>query len=388
MAITGCGSVLAAGTVDVSGKWQAEFDTQVGRQKYIYEFKVDGEKLTGKATARIGGEAERPPVEIRDGRVSGDELGFVEVMDFQGNSLRIEYRGKIAKDEIKFTRKVGDFATEEFTGKRVPAAAASTAPAAGESPTKAPAAPAGFDARREGVAPGKVEPVEYDSKSVGLRRRMLVYTPPGYSKDKKYPALYLLHGIGDDETGWQEKGAAGVILDNLFADQKLVPMVVVMPNGRAAAGLTITSPWDRQAPAFEAFEQDLLGDLIPYIEAHYSVKADREHRALAGLSMGGGQSLNIGLKHLDTFAWVGGFSSAPNTKPAAELVPDPSEASARLKLLWLSCGDQDGLMNISQSFHDALGRKQVRHHWQVDSGGHTWPVWKNDLYFLAQRLFR
>ena len=114
------------------------------------------------------------------------------------------------------------------------------------------------------------------------------------------------------------------------------------------------------------------------------MKSDREHRALAGLSMGGGQSLNFGLKHLDTFASVGGFSSAPNTKPAADLIPDP-EAAKKLRLLWISCGDQDRLMNISQRFHAALEEKNVPHVWHVDSGGHTWPVWKNDLYLLSQR---
>jgi enterochelin esterase-like enzyme len=200
--------------------------------------------------------------------------------------------------------------------------------------------------------------------------------------------LYLLHGIGDEETGWWKKGSADVILDNLLAERKAVPMIVVMPNGRAAKDVTVRTPWGQQAPAFAAFEDDLLKDLIPYVESHYSVKADREHRALAGLSMGGGQSLNFGLKHLDTFAWVGGFSSAPNTRPAADLLPDPAGAARKLRLLWVSCGDADRLMDISQRFHAALVEKKVPHVWHVDTGGHTWPVWKNDLYLLAQKLFR
>src|SRR5207237_470808 len=124
------------------------------------------------------------------------------------------------------------------------------------------------------------------------------------------------------------------------------PMIVVMPNGRAAADVTINTPWDKQFKAFETFEDDLLKDVIPYVESHYGVQADREHRALAGLSMGGGQSLNIGLKHLDTFAWVGGFSSAPNTRPATSLLTDPDDIRKKLRLLWLSCGDRDGLLNI------------------------------------------
>jgi enterochelin esterase-like enzyme len=118
------------------------------------------------------------------------------------------------------------------------------------------------------------------------------------------------------------------------------------------------------------------------------VQADREHRALAGLSMGGGQSLNFGLQHLDTFASVGGFSSAPNTRSAADLVPNSAEAAKRLRLLWISCGDQDRLMNISERFHAALTEKTIPHVWHVDAGGHTWPVWKNDLFLLSQRLFR
>src|SRR6516225_8354054 len=146
-----------------------------------------------------------------------------------------------------------------------------------DSPTPLAPAPKGFDARRDGVERGNVELVEYDSKTVGARRKAVIYTPPGYSKDTRYPVLYLLHGIGDIETGWWKKGSADVILDNLLADKKIVPMIVVMPNGRAAKDITVSTPWDKQFPAFAAFENDLLKDVIPYVEAHYSVKADREH---------------------------------------------------------------------------------------------------------------
>src|SRR5262245_6560296 len=123
-------------------------------------------------------------------------------------------------------------------------------------------APKGFDEKRDNIERGKAETVEYDSATVGGKRKMVVYTPPGYTKDSKYPVLYLLHGIGDDETGWQKKGAADVILDNLHADKKVVPMIVVMPNGRAG------KPGDNVMQAFEAFEDDLLKDVIPYTEAH------------------------------------------------------------------------------------------------------------------------
>jgi enterochelin esterase-like enzyme len=249
------------------------------------------------------------------------------------------------------------------------------------------AAAPGFDVEREGIERGGVETVEYDSKTVGARRKVIVYTPPGYKKDAAYPVLYLLHGIGDDETGWTKSGSANIILDNLFADKKLVPMIVVMPNGRAAKEDRKGGDFRKQFPAFEAFDNDLLKDLIPYVESHYSVHSDREHRALAGLSMGGGQSLNFGLKHLDTFGSVGGFSSAPNTKPATDLISD-TEAAKKLRLLWVSCGDQDRLMNISERFHSFLEEKGVPHVWYIDTGGHTWPVWKNDLFLLSQRLFQ
>jgi len=289
------------------------------------------------------------------------------------------------------------------------------------------AAPAGFDARREGVPAGLVEHIEFDSKVTGGKRPASVYFPSGYSRDKKYPVLYLLHGIGGNETHWPGPGAAGAILDNLIADGKAVPMVVVMPNGRAsntpstlfaggrgpgaaapgaaggapAAGPPASAPaggargpggLDPSAMAVEfeayaAFERELIGDLVPFIEAHYSVTADRAHRALAGLSMGGGQSLNFGLHNVDTFAWVGGFSSAPNTKAPAELVADPA-AARRLELLWVSCGNEDGLFNISAGVHEYLAAHDIPHKWYIDAGAHTFPVWKNDLYHFASLLFR
>jgi len=251
-----------------------------------------------------------------------------------------------------------------------------------------PAAPDGFAKKRDGVERGKVETVEYDSKSVGNKRKMLVYTPPGYKADGAYPVLYLLHGIGGDETEWKRGGAPDVILDNLYADKKATPMIVVMPNGRAQPNDRAEGNVFAHAKAFEAFEADLLKDVIPFVEKTYPVKKDREARALAGLSMGGGQSLNFGLGNLDTFAWVGGFSSAPNTRAPEKLVPNPDEAAKKLKLLWVSCGDQDGLINISQRTHAYLKEKKVPHVWHVDSGGHDFNVWKNDLHLFAQQIFR
>ena len=248
--------------------------------------------------------------------------------------------------------------------------------------------PAGFRAAREDIPHGKLEMIEYDSKSVGTRRKMNVYTPPGYSADRKYPVLYLLHGIGGDETEWQRFCRPGVILDNLIADGKAVPMIAVMPNGRARKNDRAGGNVFESAPAFAKFEADLLGDVLPAIESRYSVAADREHRALAGLSMGGGQSLNFGLRHLDTFAWVGGFSSAPNTPPPAELVPDPAAVRSKLKLLWLACGNRDGLIRLSQGVHAHLKEHDVPHIWHVDSHGHDPTEWGKNLYLFAQRLFR
>src|SRR4051794_28101412 len=250
-------------------------------------------------------------------------------------------------------------------------------------------APEGFDTRRDGIDRGKLETVEYDSTTVGVKRRARVYTPPGYSTGKKYPVLYLLHGIGGDETEWVRGGSPDVILDNLYADQKAVPMIVVMPNGRASKDVTARDPIPKQSPAFAAFEKDLLTDLIPFIEKTYSVKADRESRALAGLSMGGGQALNFGLNNLATFAWVGGFSSAPNTKRPADLIKDHAVATRKLRLLYVACGDKDGLFRISQGVHSMLEEKKVPHIYHVIPGGqHDFKVWKSDLYHFAPLLFR
>jgi enterochelin esterase-like enzyme len=251
-----------------------------------------------------------------------------------------------------------------------------------------PHAPVGYDQYRPDVPHGNVETVEYDSKTVGTRRRMLVYTPPNYSVRNRYPVLYLLHGIGGTEREWMDNGAPNAILDNLYAERKIVPMIVVFPNGRAEKNDRPEGNIYAHAPAFANFEGDLLNDVIPYIESHYPVKSDRDDRALAGLSMGGGQSLNFGLAHLDTFAWIGGFSAAPNTRDSKVLVPDPELAKKKLKLLWISCGDQDRLIAIGQKLHRYLKEHQVPHIWHVDSGAHEMPVWKNDLYLFSQRIFR
>jgi enterochelin esterase-like enzyme len=393
----------AAHAVDIAGQWRAEFDTQIGIQKYVFTFKTDGDKLTGKAAAEVNDQKRES--DLKEGKLTGDTVSFVEMLDFQGNELRIQYTGKISTNEIAFTREVGDFAKEEFKATRVePPAATNAAPAKLPPEPRAafarpivlgpddkpvfPEPPAGFASKRDDIQHGKLEMIEYDSKTVGNKRKALVYTPPGYSPETKYPVLYLLHGIGGDEEEWHQHAHPEVILDNLIADKKAVPMIVVMPNGRAQPNDRAEGDVFAAAPAFAVFENDLLKDLIPSVESRFSVKTDREDRALAGLSMGGGQSLNFGLAHLDVFAWIGGFSSAPNTKPPEELVPNPAKAISMLKLLWLSCGDKDGLINFSQRTHAYLKEKNVPHIWQVDSGMHEFPVWKKDLYQFAQLLFR
>jgi enterochelin esterase-like enzyme len=376
-------SSLPALAQEIDGKWRAEFDTQRGRQKYTFVFKREDQTLTAKANVELDGQ--KREVDLKEAKIDGDTVTFVETIMAQDRELRITYTGKISADGIKFTRKVGDFGSAEAVAKRAEADA--DAPAAGTPARPAdrpapgagrggagpgggrggrggfggpielsaddkpafPAPPEGFDKPREEVAKGELKRIDYDSKTVGVKRWMQVYTPPGYSQDKKYPQLYVLHGIGGNEREeWTRGGAANVILDNLIADKKIEPMVVVFPNGNATAEPNAGGRGGFGGGGFggwgEPFEKDLLTDIIPCIESHYSVEADRTHRAVTGLSMGGGQALNIGLKNLDVFAWVGGFSSAPNTSPPEQLVSDPEKASKELKLLYVSCGNKDGLI--------------------------------------------
>ena len=251
-------------------------------------------------------------------------------------------------------------------------------------------APQGFDSFQENSSHGKIDTINYTSKTVGVTRKTLVYTPPGFSKKNKYPVLYLLHGIGGDEKEWLKNGQPQIILDNLYAEKRIEPMIVVLPNGRAmkddrANGNIFDSA---KVQAFATFEKDLLTDLIPFIEKKYPVHKDRDHRAIAGLSMGGGQSLNFGLANMEKFAWVGGFSSAPNTKTPEVLVPNPQKAKEQLKLLWISCGVDDNLMSFSQRTHDYLKEHEVPHIFYVEPGAHDFKVWKNDLYLFSQLLFK
>lgn len=256
-----------------------------------------------------------------------------------------------------------------------------------------PDAPAGFDQPLpDATKRGRVELFDYDSTVTGTKRQACVYLPAGYSPDRKYPVLYLLHGIAGNQHEWIGYVHADAVLDHLITDGKAVPMIVVMPNGRALPDDRPPSPekvfTPENAAGFARFERDLLDCLIPAIDAKFPTLADREHRALAGLSMGGGQTINFGLAHLDTFAWLAGFSSAPNARPLSELIPDAAAARAQLKLFYLSCGNKDGLINGPQSVHRALKAYGIPHLWNVDDAGHDRTTWANNLHHFAQRLFR
>jgi enterochelin esterase-like enzyme len=248
-------------------------------------------------------------------------------------------------------------------------------------------APADFTEVRPDVPKGKLENITYRSKSIGVDRKAVVYTPPNYDPNKKYPVLYLMHGIGGNETHWTRLCSANKILDNLITDEKAVPMIVVMPNGRATADPP-SANFMSDFNYYAHFEKDLLQDLMPYIESHYSVKTDRDHRALTGLSMGGGQGINFGINNIDKFAWVGGFSSAPNLQPPSVLLPKIQQAEDKLSLLWIGCGDKDNLITGSWNLHQALVEAKIDHVWYIDSGVHEVPVWDNNLYLFAQILFK
>ena len=254
------------------------------------------------------------------------------------------------------------------------------------------APPTGFADPAPASAQGRVEPFSYQSAVTGTRRSANVYLPAGYSAQRRYPVLYLLHGIGGNPDEWTGYVRAPAVLDRLIADGKALPMIVVMPNGRALADDRTPSEdkifTPAHAQAFAAFEQDLLASLMPAVDKAYATQPGREQRAIAGLSMGGGQALNFGLGNLDRFAWVGGFSAAPNTRAPALLVPDAEQARRQLKLLYLSCGNKDGLINFSQDVHRYLNAHKVPHVWQVDEFGHDRDSWAESLFHFAGMLFR
>ena len=257
------------------------------------------------------------------------------------------------------------------------------------------APPEGFDSEKP-VLHGKVESITYLSKALGFDRPATVYLPPGYDPAKKYPVLYLLHGSGDDEKGWLTKGAAAHILDNLYADRaaNVTPMIVVMPYGYALKqGVKPPPTTEREARAkiSRAFEDEVTAELIPFIDSKYPTIPDREHRALAGLSMGGGHTLRVGLTHLDTFAWLGVMSSMlrdPAPEAVAKSLDDPATTNAKLKLFYYSTGDKDRSFDAMKTFHESLEKKGIKHRWEIKQGTHEWKVWRESLAELAPLLFK
>ncbi len=239
------------------------------------------------------------------------------------------------------------------------------------------------------VPHGTVHQHSYASKALGRARELSVYTPPGYERDggKKLPLLVLQHGSGDNHQTWVAHGKAHWILDNLIAQGKASPMVVLMLDGHPL-GAASRGDAAKRSGAMDAFRRELFEDALPLVESLYRVEKDAAHRAIAGLSMGGAQSLTVGLGSLDRFAWVGAFSAGPPSSDASQaFLADPAAANAKLRLLWIACGKDDFLRQRNEEFIASLKDKGVRHEWLLTEGDHSWPVWRRYLADFAPRLF-
>jgi enterochelin esterase family protein len=240
------------------------------------------------------------------------------------------------------------------------------------------------------VPHGTVRLHDYESKSLGKLRRMRVYAPPGYDQNPRarYPLLVLLHGGFDNEATWTEYGRAHFILDNLLAAKKAKPMLIVMLDGFASRTIQGTNQTERSSGP-TAFEDDLLNDVIPFVEKNYRIKPGRENWAITGLSMGGGQSLAIGLTHLDRFAWIGAMSAslANQESVLAAVTKDPKVTNQQLKILWFACGKTDGLMRPNNEIHATLTSHSIRHTFVPMEGGHEWTVWRRGLETFLPLLF-
>ncbi|MEO6726833.1 MAG: alpha/beta hydrolase-fold protein [Blastocatellia bacterium] len=235
------------------------------------------------------------------------------------------------------------------------------------------------------VPHGTVHIHTYRSKAVDAVRSLHVYTPPGYDKiTARFPVLYLFHGSGDNDATWTAVGRAHFILDNLIAQGKAKPMVVVMTDGHAAPNTP-----EARGRNTELFSRDLMGEVMPLVEANYRVKNDRLNRAIVGLSMGGGQSLTVGLNHPELFAWVGGMSSSINApeQTFATALGDAKVTNAKYKLVWLGIGKDDFLLKANQQFDELLTAKGIKHTFKLTEGNHSWPVWRRYLVDFAPLLF-
>lgn len=242
---------------------------------------------------------------------------------------------------------------------------------------------------REEVPHGAVAAVTYQSKALGRTRRMHVYTPPGYESNKeKYPVFYLLHGASDSDDAWTSVGRAGFILDNLIAAKKAKPMIVVMPHGHTTRGGM------RQPGQADEFNKDFVEDIMPYVESHYRTLNDRAHRAMAGLSMGGGHTLRIGVPHLDKFAYIGVFSSGLNAQGATAYeeqnaaILDNAKLKKGLELLWIGVGKEDRVLESSQNTVALFKKHGFTVVDKVSEGGHTWLNWRDYLIEFAPKLFQ
>jgi enterochelin esterase family protein len=255
--------------------------------------------------------------------------------------------------------------------------------------------PAFYDSRA--VPHGEVRMVLYESKAMGVTRWLWISPPPDYDRSSaRYPVLYLLHGNGEAQNGWVMNGRANIILDNLIADRKARPMIVVMPQGHALQGANV-GPLVRIAGETGMFSprfpKDLLEDVIPLVDRNYRTIPDADHRAIAGLSMGGGQALTIGLNNLDVFRWVLGFSAAiggqfsDTSEAFKNVLAAPEVANRKLRLLWVSCGKQDFLYQANRQFAGALESAGIKLTYRETEGSHVWSVWRNNLHETAQMLF-
>lgn len=238
------------------------------------------------------------------------------------------------------------------------------------------------------VPHGGVTAHDYYSEDLKAWRRLHVYTPPGYATSgRTYPVLFLFHGSGDNDATWTALGRANVILDNLLAGNKVKPMVVVMPDGHPLAGRITGAPGPEvMRKNLDAFATDILNEVIPFTEKNYRVMKNAEGRAIAGLSMGGGQSLHLGLNHPEMFGAVGGFSSyVADAKTNNFKV---FEAKNRPALVWTACGKDDFLINNAKELAENLTAHGVKHEFLITEGNHSWPVWRKYLAQFAPLLFQ
>jgi enterochelin esterase family protein len=257
-----------------------------------------------------------------------------------------------------------------------------------------PEAGADYYAPRQDVPHGTVRAQWYHSKITGQWRRAFVYTPPGYDESRaRYPVLYLQHGAGENERGWMEQGRANFILDNLIAAKKATPMILVVDTGYASyAGTAVGT---NRSAATAAFEEVMIKELIPTIDATFRTKTAREYRAMAGLSMGSGQTLNITLRHLDTFAWIGAMSGPPRqnfdvTTSYDGVFRDAAVFNKKVKLLWFGAGTAEERIHASAvAVHEALDRAGIRNVFYSSPGtDHEWQTWRRSLHEFAPRLFQ